>query len=193
MPSYDDIYIALGAVLKEATGRAWWRKGGIQSQPTGTYATIFLTRGVGVQNDVVDRIPYAQPTEDVDTQEKPWGTVLAECQVEFLRSADNDSAMNAATRFKNSLSLEKRYTDLWGIIGLVGGVDVLDISALFRTDTEPRARVSFQFYANISDPAPLTGTDAQNIAFQSIDVVHTRQDGEILHVPVDVDNSQVPV
>ena len=193
MTSYDALYAALGLVVKQATGRPWWRKGGIQSQPIGTYATIFLPLGTGLQNDVVERIALDAPTNEVDANEQPWGTVKGECQVEFFRSAPNDSALDAATRFKNSLRLEARYMDLWQIMGLVGGADVLDISSLFRADIEPRARVSFQFYANIASPAPLTGSETQDIAFQTIDITHVQKGGTEFSDSVDIDNSQVPL
>jgi hypothetical protein len=191
MPSQDDIYNALGAVVKSTTGRAWWRKGGIQAQPTGPYATVFLIMGKGVEHDVVDRVPITPVTETSgDAKEIPWGTRLIECQIEFFRSATNDSASDAATRFKNSLQMQARFLDLWLIMGLVGTVDVLDIAALFRADTEPRMRVTFQAYANINEPYPLDGDSSTDIQFQTIDITHVKQDGVETEIPVDVDNNQ---
>lgn len=192
MPSLDNIYSAIGAVVLSTTGREWWRKGGIQSQPVGPYATIFLNLGKGLEHDIVERVPITPVTEvSGDAQEKPWGTRLIDCQIEFLRSATNDSASDAATRFTNSLRMQERFMDLWLIMGLVGGVDVTDIAAIFRADTEPRVRVQFQVYANICDPAPLSGDATTDIQFQTIDITHVRPEGSETQIPVDVDNNQI--
>ena len=193
--SYDELYTTLGALLLQVTGRAWWRKASIQSRPTTPYATIYLTTGRGLENDNVENTLLAEPTLTGEIyRQTPWGTTLLECRIEFLKSATGNTASDAATRFRNALRLEARYFDLWHIMGLVGGVDQTDISAIFRADTEPRVELRFQLYANIADPAPLTGQDIYDIESQTVEVTHVRVDGVETKVDVDVtDPDPTPV
>jgi hypothetical protein len=89
--------------------------------------------------------------------------------VEFFRSLPNDSAIQAAKRFDNSLRLQARFYDLWLLCALSGAVKVIDVSAIFRADIEPRARVEFRVYANLTDQ-PLADVDIFDIHQQSVQI-----------------------
>ena len=187
--SYDELYTVLGAVLLQTTGRPWWRKEGIQARPTTPYATIYMYQATGQENDVVQTLQLEEPTASGENfRQTPWGTSLVECRVEFLKSTTNNTALQAATRLRNALRLEARYFDLWEVMALSGKVDIMDISAIFRADVEPRAELRFQFYANIADPAPLTGQDIYDIESQTIEVTHVRQDSEETEIEVVVND-----
>ncbi len=174
--SFDELYSMIGTVLNRATGRVWWRKAGIQAQPKGPYATLYLAAGQGLQNPVTETVLLEEPDGEGHVFEQiPWGTLHIECQAEFFRSGSNDSAIQAAVRFANALRLEERYWDLWGICGMSGACAVLDISGMFRADVEPRARATFHVYANVAD-SPLLDTKIYDIKRQPITV--TREDDE---------------
>ena len=167
----DAIYTALGALVAASTGRHWWDKRGVQAQPQGPYVTIYVTAGDTLQNQVVDEILLDTPGPDGETfKERPWGTCLIDVQVEFVRSgANGDTAQVAAKRFDNALQLTARYFDLWEICGLSGGTRFTDISAIFRADIEPRARIDFKAYANLMDePLPAAGAEIFNIEKQPV-------------------------
>ena len=187
--SFDELYTSIGAVITKATGRSWWRQSGIQTQPIGPYSLIYITEGAGVQNPVTE-LSYNDPIPDSGEvfTETPWGTMLLEIKVSFFRSATNDKALQAATRFANSLRLEERFWDLWEICGLVGGTRIIDVSSVFRQDTEPRAEVRFQVYANVADPAPLNDTQMFDIDTESVTVIHVRQDDMETETVVAVQN-----
>ena len=175
--SFDELYDTLGPIVQRATGRRWWRKGGIQGQPTGPYATVLLVETEGLEQQVVETLELAAPAEAGETLEQvPWNTGRVDCRVEFYRSASNDSAKQAATRFRSALFLEARYWDLWQIAGMVGGVRLIDVSGAFRADIEPRAEVRFSFYANLADPPPLDEARVQEIDAQEVHVLHVSLD-----------------
>lgn len=185
--SYDELYTTLGAVVQAATGRPWWRKAGIQAQPQGPYATVYLVEGVGMENPVVESVELDPVGDNGETfRQTPWNTTYQDVTVEFFRSASGDTALEAATRFRTALRLEERFWDLWNICGLVGSVRVLDISAIFRADIEPRAQVRFTIYANIADPAPLADDNIFDMQSQEVDVIHVRQDGQETTIPITV-------
>lgn len=186
--SFDELYIAYGTVITRATGRKWWRKAGIQSQPVQPYATIFFTETSDFQHQVIEDVEILNPTAEIFTQ-VPWGAGIIDCEVEFFRSKDNDSALEAATRFKNSLQLQERFWDVFDISGLVGNVRLIDISGIFRADTEPRAQVRFQLHANIGAPLPLQDAEIYDIQHETINVTHVKQDDEETEIPVTVDNA----
>lgn len=173
--SFDELYSTIGAVLNGATGRKWWRKPKIQGQPKEPYATVFLSSGTGLQVPVTEVVPIDPPDKDGHSfQEGPWGTLLIECQVECFRDRANASALQDTNRFINSLRLTEREWDLWQICGLSGGVNLIDISGMFRADIEPRARATFRFYANVAD-APLSDTKIYDI--QTLPIIITTSDG----------------
>ena len=159
----DALYAAIGNVVNRSTGRSWWDKRGIQAQPSGPYATIFLVSGAGLQLPVTEEIlpPGIELFHQI-----PWGTQILRCQAEFFRSVSGNTAIQAANRFANSLRLQIRWYDLWQLCALSGAVDVIDISAIFRADIEPRARVDFQIAANIIEE-PLADTNITDIHQQA--------------------------
>lgn len=181
--TFNELYSMLGQVVLEATGRRWWRKGGIQSQPQGTYATVYLTEAVGLENDIVSTELQEPSVSGEMFKQTPWGICRVEARIEFIRSADDDTAIQASSRFRTALRLEERYFDLWNIMGLASGVQLIDISSIFRVDIEPRAEVRFTFYANITDE-PLVGDEIYDIQSQLIDLTHDRQDDVETAIPV---------
>ena len=171
--SVDAIYAGIEAVILGATGRACWKKTAIQAQPQGPYATLYLTQGMGVQLPVTENVALETPGPNGELfKQVPWGTQLVKCQVEFLRSSSINSAIQAANQFANSLRLEARYYDLWQLCGLVDAVSIIDISAIFRADIEPRARAEFSVYANIADISDqsLENNDVFNIETQPVTI-----------------------
>ena len=171
-----ELYDAIGAVVKASTGRDWWRKARMRSRPAGVYALIYITTGTGVENDVVETQELTEPllTGEI-LHEVVWGTTKLIIEVEFFSSKNTDFAETAAKRFSNSLRLSARFYDLWKICGLIGSIDYLDFSAVFRGDTEERVRISFNVYANITDE-PLDDTNLFNIEQQRAEILHIRQD-----------------
>lgn len=164
MPTMDELYDTLGAVVKQATGRKWWRKDKIQSPPQFPHAVLFLTDSDGQEKDVVEDAQYEVPLATGESfKQIPWGTAKLKCQIEFVRSARNDSARDAAMRMKLALSLEERFFDLWKIASPSGTIRFIDVAGMFRADIEPRTRLDFAMLSNISGPAPLTGTDIHEI------------------------------
>jgi hypothetical protein len=189
--SISSIYSAMGSVVNRATGRSWWKKAGIQAQPPGTYATVFISEIDGIQNPVVSHIQYSAPIAVTGEifKEIPWGTSTLDVQVEFWRSATNDAAIDAAQRFYRSLYLEKRWTDLWSICALSGSVRIVDISAMFRADIEPRVRVQFRINANLSAVDPLLDISIHDIGTQPI-LIEEGSGGEItLETDIAVDET----
>ena len=77
------IYAALGALVASATGRVWWDKRGIQAQPNGPYATVYITVGDGLQNQVVENVLLETPGIGGEIYgQVVWGTCLINIQVE---------------------------------------------------------------------------------------------------------------
>ncbi len=191
--SIGELYSTIGAIVLTSTGRNWWKKAGMKASPAYPYCLIQLTEGQGIENEVVEIIEFDEALENGEWfQERPWGTQLIKVAVEFFKDGtdSNDKAIGAATRFKLALRLEERMWDLWQICGLVGGLDLIDLSATFRQDTEGRALVKFNIYANIALPLPLDETNIFDIDTQTINVVHVRVDGEETEIEVEVENTE---
>lgn len=184
--SHSELYEALGAVVSSATGRKWWKRAGIKNQPQGPYATIYINSGVGLEMPVVENVSV-KDDEDVAFKQSPWGTLLLDCVITFIRSASNDTAIVAANRMRNALYLEEQYYSLWEIAGLVGQVRILDISAAFREDIEPRAEIRFSVYANIAEDDPLSGINITDIQSEGVTVTHVGLDGQETDVQLNVD------
>lgn len=193
--TYDELYDTIGTIVQSVTGRDWWRRTGMQSQPRGSYAVVYLAADQALQHQVVENVELDPPgLNDEVYEQKPWGTATIDCVVEFYRDAINDSANQAASRFRNSLYIEKRFEDLWRIAGLIGNVRWLDISGAFRADIEPRAEVRFSFIANITNPGPdltvpgaIESNQIYDIQSQQVDVTHVKPDGSETIIQVDVD------
>ncbi len=187
--SFDELYATIGVIVLSVTGREWWRRKGMQSQPQGAYAVVYLASDRALEHQVVENVELSLPADNGEVFEQtPWGTSIVDCVVEFYRDAVNDTADQAATRFHNSLYMEKRFADLWQIAGLVGSVRYLDISGAFRADIEPRTQVKFSFIANIAEPSPLHDHLLHDIQSQQINVDHFKQDGTEVNIIVDVDS-----
>lgn len=188
--SYNELYDVIGTIVQSVTGREWWRRTGMQSQPEGIYAVVYLASDQPLQHQVVENIELTPPGTNGEVYEqKPWGTASIDCVVEFYRDAENNTALESATRFKNSLYIEKRFEDLWRIAGLVGNVRWLDISGAFRADIEPRTEVRFTFISNIANPNPVDTNQIYDIQSQRIDVIHVKMDDSEIIIEVDVDST----
>jgi hypothetical protein len=181
----DELYDALGAFILASTSRKWWRKAGIQAQPQGPYALVFISENHGLENEVVE-LEELEPVETTDPsfEEIPWGTALLSVQLELFRGAHPSTALQDAHRLKSALRLEQRYQDLWDIMGISGAVTVIDVSAVFRADTEGRAEVRFQVYANISEHRP-PQNELHDINTQSV-VVTTDINDTTVEQPITV-------
>ena len=179
MPTLDELYNTLGAVVEEVTGRKWWRKDAVQGAPAGPHALLFLTESEGLEKDVVETIEYEEPLVTGESfKQIPWGTARIACQIEFIRSGKNDTARDAAMRMKQGLNLEARFYDLWKIAAPSGTIRFIDISGMFREDIDPHTRLDFSLMSNISVPEPLTGTDIHEIERFDINVTEIAVDGE---------------
>lgn len=188
--SYNELYDTIGNVVQSVTGREWWRRNGMQSQPEGVYAVVYLAQDQTLQHQVVENIELIPFGENGEVYEQtPWGTATIDCVVEFYRSAENDDALEAAIRFRNSLFIEKRFEDLWRIAGLVGNIRLLDISGAFRADIEPRAEIRFSFISNISHPKPIESNQIYDIQSQQMDVIHVKKDTSETIIQVNVDTN----
>ena len=185
--SIDELYTKLGAQILRATGRPWWRKAGIQARPATPYATIHITEGVGLEKPFVETVA-TEITETEPFKQVPWGTQTLYVAVEFLKSADNNSANDAATRLIQSLYQEERFWDLWEVCSLSGPANRIDVSAMFRADIEPRVDVRFRLIANITTPEPLADVNIWDINSQEVIVTHVGQDGVETEFSVTVNN-----
>lgn len=176
--SFDELYDTIGAIIESVTGREWWRSTGMQSQPTGIYATVYLKMGTPLEQQVVENVKLNPVDENLEVfEQKTWGTTTVDCVITFYRSMPDNSADESATRFRNSLYIEKRFEDLWQIAGLVGSVRRIDISGAFRADIEPRTEVRFSFISNITDPGPVDfSNQIYDIQSQKIDITHVKPD-----------------
>ena len=176
--NFDELYTTIGQVVTKATGRPCWRRSSIQARPNVPYASTYLTQGVGMVQDVVEELEIVEQPETLETlSEVSWGATHLKAEVDFYRSTAGDSALDAATRFRNALQLSARYDDLWQIAGLTGGIELMDISSIFRADTEERVKVLFGLYANISTPDPIADTSIYEIESQNIDLQVVLIDG----------------
>jgi hypothetical protein len=155
MPSttLENLYDVLCEVVTRTTGYAAWSKGGIQATPAGNYATVYLQDGEPpATQDVVETSILDEPGLNGETlREHPWNQVYLTCVAEFFRG----DAMTAANQLRSGLQLSNREFDLWPIAGLAGPVRVIDMSTIFRADTEPRAQLRFHLHANLVEPLPL--------------------------------------
>ena len=160
----DELYSVYTAFITSITGRPCWRKAGIQAQPNSPYALIYIQEGPSPAIDVreVTILEQALPTGET-IQTTVWGNTRLECKVEFFRDSRSDPAINAAIKFRNSLQLEDRFWDLWTISGLIGEIRLLDVSTVFRADTEGRAEVKFNLYANLSTTSYTYDIHSQHI------------------------------
>lgn len=184
--SIEELYTSLGAVLLSATGRVWWKGYGMKISPNKPHAIIILSEGRGMQSPIVENVVLDPPVDEKELQQIPWGTSLFDCTIKFLKSSDNNSALQAATRFKNSLRLEARAFDLNEIMGISGNVSLLDISSIFRADVEPRVDIKFKFYANISLPYTLVDSNISEIETQEINISHINNNLDSTEIMVEV-------
>lgn len=191
--SLNELYDTIGVLIQSVTGREWWRSTGMQSQPKGIYATVYLQMDQPLQHQVVENVELEPLGENLEVfEQKPWGTTTVDCIVSFYRSTSNNSADEAATRFRNSLYIEKRFEDLWRIAGLLGSVRRLDISGAFRADIEPRTEVRFSFMANISEPGPVDSNQIYDIQSQEIDIIHVGLDNSETLIELNIDKNVIP-
>ena len=191
--SLTELYDTIGLIIQSVTGREWWRSTGMQSQPEGIYATVYLQMDQPLQHQVVENVELDPVGANLEVfEQKPWGTTTVDCTVTFFRSALGNSADESAIRFRNSLYIEKRFTDLWKIAGLLGSVRRLDISGAFRADIEPRTEVRFSFMANISEPGPVNTNQIYDIQSQKIDIIHVRLDDSETLIELNVDKNIIP-
>jgi hypothetical protein len=136
----------------------------------------------------VSRIAYIADLQSGESfHEIPWGTSTLTVQIEFFRSATNNSALDASRRFAQSLYLTAREWDLWIYCALAGPVKITDISGMFRADIEPRTRVEFKLIANIIYPESLVDISLHNIEIQplTIDQYASENDKEDIDFTVD--------
>lgn len=185
MPTIGELYNTICSVVQAKTGYPTWTKTGIQATPKGPYATVFLERSEGRSQDVVEVVELAEPGANGETlTERPWGASHIMCLVEFRRDTTGQTALNAATKFRNALQLSERFDDLWAICGLAGVPTTIDFSAVFRADTESRVRVTFAVNANINEPLP--DSNIHEIHTSNIEVY--REDTDHLIATISEDN-----
>lgn len=178
--TFGELYNTLGVIQKTATGRDWWRKGGIQAIPKEAYATIMLDGAPGLEHPIV---------EDVADQQVPWGEARVEVKVEFFKG----DAREAALRFRNALNLVAREWDLWLIASRVSAIQLIDVAAAFRVDIEPRAEIRVTLTANIRPETMLEDTSLDSIASVDIDLTHVStggvEDGQTYTITAPVEES----
>ena len=191
--SFEEIYTTISSIISSCTGRPCWRRVSMQAQPVRTYAVMFISGAVGIQQPVIEIEQYTPQNIPVTGEifyQQPWNTSTLDVEIDFFRSATNDTALNAATRFISVMRLQDRFYDVWDICGLLGGFEIRDISSLFRSDTEPRSNVRFQIMANIADPPPLTGVPLFDINTDTINIEFDHLDGSKTNIPVNIQNNQ---
>ena len=188
--SYDELYNAFGALILSATGRPWWRKGGIQTRPSTPYGVIYIAESIGIEKPVISNVELYQPRLTGELFEQvPWGTSYLDIEIEFYGNRSTDTAHIAAQRIKQALYLEERFWDIWELCGLSGGVRITDISGMFREDIDPRVRVSFTVIANVADPLPLEDTDVHGYDHQTVEVSIIHLDDEVTEVTIQANDS----
>ncbi len=191
--SLNELYDTIGTIIQSVTGREWWRSTGMQSQPEGVYATIYLQMDQALQHQVVENVELDPLGENLEVfEQKPWGTTTVDCIVSFYRNTTDNSVDESASRFRNSLYIEKRFEDLWRIAGLLGSVRRLDISGTFRADIEPKTEVRFSFMANISELGPVDSNQIYDIQSQKIDITHVRLDNSETLIELNIDKNIIP-
>lgn len=179
LTSLDDLYTTIGTLVQRETGRKWWRKGGIEVQPIGPYATVYIVEGVGLENEVVEDVVLDEPLQTGEPiVQVPWATTKLDVRVEFFRSGANDSPLQAASRVRSALRLEERFWDLWKIAALAGAVQIIDLSTIFHASPEARAEVRFSINANVALPLPLADAPIHEIDTQQVNVTHVGLDDE---------------
>lgn len=168
----DNLFDVLCAVVETVTQRPAWSKQGIQAVPNNPYATVALTEDEGQTHDIVETEILVGPSaEGATLKEVVWGACRLSVEIDFYKDDATNTAATAATMMKNGLQRSARTFDLWQICSLVGPIRVVDMSAIFRQDTENRYRLMFGLYVNLVDPTTLTGdTDIFEIESQEIDI-----------------------
>ena len=186
--SISELYTTLGALVTATTGRKYYKGYGLKIVPSEPYALVILSSGRAVENPVVELVELDIPDDNGKVfQEIPWGTLFIDCEIRFLKSGSNNSAQQAATRFKNSLALTKRVFDLYTIMGISGPIQFQDLSSVFRVDIEPRTSIKFSFYANVSLPYTLEDDNINEMEQQTIGVEHINQNSDTTDIDVVVD------
>lgn len=173
LTSFHEIYKMLGAIIVRSTGRPWYKKGNKQARVRTPHALIFLISAPGDEKQIMESV-----TIDSILTDAIWSTKTVECMVEFYGSRDNDSAMDAASRFVTSMYLNERRYDLNTLATLSGGMNITDISAIFMEDTDQRAQIRFNLLANIGLPLPLVGAETELIDSVEITTVNSVDDSE---------------
>ena len=186
--TFEELYTTIGEIVQASTGRVWWKKTAIQARPSAPYAVVYISNASGIEKPYVEVVELEEELETGERfQEIPWNTALLEVWVEFYKSLSNNTALQAAQRFKSALHLTERYFDLWQIAALSGGVRIIDISAIFREDTESRTEVRFSLQVNLAMAEPLEGNFVHEIEIQEVGIVHVKQDGDETEVNIDID------
>jgi hypothetical protein len=189
--SYNGLYIALGTLVTNSTGRQWWRKGGIQIRPRKPYATIFLAEDTAHEKQVVENVDIDGSGDDGETFiQVPWSTKILNVQIMFFGNMANGTAFESASRIGSALYLEERDRDLYQICALSGGVRTIDLSTWRMDDIDIRAEVRFNIAANVADPQVLTDDAIFDIDTQNVIVTHVKQDGTETSISVDIENDQ---
>jgi hypothetical protein len=189
--SFTELYSTIGAIVTSSTGRTWWKKDSVSAQRSGPRAVVYISELMGNSRQMIELIDlYPIPSTGDRFTVTPWGTGYLDVEVEFYGKGTNDSATDAATRFRQSLYMEQRHFDLWEIAALTGGVRITDISAIFREDNEQRTRVRFTLGAHVADPEPLADTEIPDIETQRIDVIVVHPDETETEIEVNIENTE---
>lgn len=173
----DELYTLFCTYITQVTGRPCWRRAGIQAQPKNPYALIYFQQGPSPAQDVKEVVELITPLPTGERfQLTVWGTTRLECKIEFFRNTTTEQALESAVKFRNTLQLEERYWDVWTKCGLLGDIQLIDVSSLFRADTENRAEVRFNLYANLATTSYLHDINQFNlgIIMQPQDVTITK-------------------
>lgn len=167
-----ELYDLLCQIVETVTGRRTWSKSGIQSTPNAPYATVYISQGEGQVYDVVQLTGLTSVNDaDPTLREVVWGAIRVGVEIEFYRDSTGATAQIAAAQFRNALHRDARNYDLWQVAGLSGDIRYVDMSAIFRADTENRAKIMFNLYVNILDPTTAsTETDIYQIDQQGITI-----------------------
>jgi len=189
--SFTELYSTIGAIVTSATGRSWWKKDSVSAQRSGPRAVVYISELMGNSRQMIELIEiYPIPANGDRFTVTPWGTGYLDVEVEFYGKGTNDSATDAATRFRQALYMDQRYFDLWEISALAGGVRITDISAIFREDNEQRTRVKFTLGAHVADPEPLADTEIPDVESQQIDVIVVHPDETETEITVNIENTE---
>ena len=179
--SIDELYTLLCSLITAATGRQTWRKAYIQTRPVEPYALIQLTQGPSFGQDVLQTEVQDADENGCTIKEFVLGTTHIQCKAEFFKDFQEQPATQAAIIFRNFLQMSARFEDIWALAGLTGAIDFLDVSTIFRQDTEGRAEVTFSMYANLS-----TFVAQNEIASLKVDLYRDSLDSErVARIPAD--------